>query len=168
MKLGIVGSEAAKFTVRTEELARDLIADLLDHGENISDLHIFSGDCHLGGIDQWAREAAELYKIPFTAFPPKNRQWSTGYKPRNIQIAEASDKVICITVKELPPDYKGMKFGLCYHCRTKDHIKSGGCWTVKYAKEKLGKPGEIIVIQEPCYVCGNLEGSCECMFPPEN
>jgi hypothetical protein len=39
-----------------------------------------------------------------------------------------------------------MKFDLCYHCGTKDHVKSGGCWTVKYAR-KLGKQGKVIIIE---------------------
>jgi hypothetical protein len=148
MKIGIVGSEEAKFTLRTKGLVFDALADIMDYGDDlgVGGIEIVSGECHLGGIDIWAKEMALEYGIPYTGFPPRNHTWSGGYRPRNIQIAEAADKVICITVKELPPDYKGMKFGLCYHCRTDEHVKSGGCWTVKYAREKLGKPGEIIVI----------------------
>ena len=140
MKLGIVGSEAAKFTPETELLAKEQIADFLNLGDTV-----ISGECHLGGIDIWAKEYAIENGIKYKGFPPKTLRWSDGYKPRNIQIAEASDYLVCITVKELPPGYAGMKFPLCYHCGTKDHVKSGGCWTVKYAR-KLGKPGEIIVI----------------------
>jgi len=143
MKLGIVGSEAAKFTVETELLARKKITEYIE--ATWADT-VVSGGCHLGGIDEWAIQEALAVGCGTEIFPPKTRQWSEGYKPRNRQNAEASDIVICITVKELPPDYKGMRFGLCYHCKTSDHVKSGGCWTVKYAKEKLGKPGEIVVI----------------------
>lgn len=141
MKYGIVGSEEAKFTPETELLAREQIADLLNLGDTV-----ISGECHLGGIDIWAKEYALENGIAYVGFPPKTLYWSDGYKPRNIQIAEAADIVICITVKELPLGYEGMRFGLCYHCRTKDHVKSGGCWTVKYAKEKLNKSGLVIVI----------------------
>lgn len=143
MKLGIVGSEAAKFTIATEMIARATIAGLI---EKYSADEVISGACPLGGIDEWAIQEALGVGCGTRNFPPKVKNWSFGYKPRNIQIAEASDIVVCITVKELPPDYDGMRFDLCYHCKTGDHIKSGGCWTVKYAREKLGKPGEIVVI----------------------
>lgn len=143
MILGIVGSEAAKFTPETEELARGAIAGLI---EKYNADTVVSGACHLGGIDIWACEVGVSKNCNIVEFPPKTHQWSTGYKPRNIQIAKASDAVFCITVKDLPLGYDGMKFPLCYHCGTKDHVKSGGCWTVKYAIKKLGKQGGIIVI----------------------
>lgn len=38
-----------------------------------------------------------------------------------------------------------MRFHGCYHCEEPNHVKSGGCWTVKYAK-KLGKVGSVIII----------------------
>jgi hypothetical protein len=66
--------------------------------------------------------------------------------PRNKKIAEASDRVVCITVKDLPPGFKeGGWERYCYHCRTDQHIKSGGCWTTKYARS-LGKLTRTIVI----------------------
>lgn len=141
MKYGIVGSEAAKFTPETELLAKEQIAQLLNLGDTV-----ISGECHLGGIDIWAKEYAVENGIEYIGFPPKTLNWTDGYRPRNIQIAKAADIVICITVKELPPWYEGMRFGLCYHCRTNEHVKSGGCWTVKYAREKLKKSGMILVI----------------------
>lgn len=142
MILGIVGSEGAKFTVETEMKARQTIAQEIEkyHAETV-----VSGACHLGGIDEWAIHEAKAVGCKTVEFPPKTRSWTDGYKLRNIQIAEASDIVICITLKQLPDIYGGMRFGICYHCGTKDHVKSGGCWTVKYAK-KLGKPGEVIVL----------------------
>jgi len=80
-----------------------------------------------------------------TEFPPKVLSWEQGYKVRNLQIANRSDVVYCITVNKLPEEYTGMRFPLCYHCGTKDHVKSGGCWTMKEAI-KLGKGGELRVI----------------------
>lgn len=139
-RIGIVGSEGAKFSVETKLLAQRHIALLLDEA-----IEVVSGGCHLGGIDQWAAEIGRSAGLRVTEFLPKSLRWSGGYKERNIQIAEHADEVWCITVKELPPDYVGMRFKLCYHCGTSDHVKSGGCWTVKYAKS-LGKPGGIIVI----------------------
>jgi hypothetical protein len=140
MKIGIVGSEQAKFTKKTERFARESIRYML----NKKDI-VISGECHLGGVDSYAREVAEELGLKFIGYAPKNRSWASGYKPRNIKIAEASDLVICITLRKLPKKYKGMKFDLCYHCGTKDHVKSGGCWTMKYAKE-LGKETRLIVI----------------------
>jgi hypothetical protein len=142
VKLGIVGSEAAKFTPRTEGLARLVIHDLIQkYNPDI----IISGGCHLGGIDKWAIEGAEIAEIGFIEYLPKTRNWEGGYKERNLRIARNSDIVVCITVKELPSNYTGMRFKMCYHCKTDTHVKSGGCWTVKEAK-KLGKRTEVIVI----------------------
>lgn len=145
MKVGIVGNEAAKFTPSTELRAREIIRSLIQAGDTV-----VSGGCHLGGIDIWAEEEADRLGCEKLIFPPKQRSWEGGYKQRNIRIAEESDIVHCIVVKEYPPGYNGMRFPFCYHCSNKDyeapvHVKSGGCWTVKYAK-KLGKEGSIIVI----------------------
>lgn len=144
MRLGIVGSEASKFTAETEKLAREVIVGLI-LSEKLPVKLVVSGECHLGGIDAWARQEAERLKMPYKGFPPRTFSWADGYKPRNIQIAENSDLVVCITVKTLPEGYKGMRFDYCYHCETSEHIKSGGCWTVKYAK-RIGRSGEVIVI----------------------
>ena len=75
-------------------------------------------------------------------FLPREHRWETGYKPRNIQIARHADIVHCIVLAALPPNYTGAKytFPFCYHCATArpPHVKSGGCWTAKYA-ERIGK-----------------------------
>jgi len=143
MILGIVGSEAAKFTVETETKAREIIRSLLEKLPPLS--AACSGECPLGGIDIWTREEAEKLDIPFIPYAPRVFEWDRGYKPRNIKIAKTSDKVICITLKELPDSYQGMRFTRCYHCDTDQHVKSGGCWTTKYARG-LGKETETIVI----------------------
>lgn len=144
MIIGIVGSEGKKFTPETEQQAKHQIRLILSKPGVIG---YSSGHCHLGGIDIWVEEIGrELGLEPFI-FPPKNQFWETGYKPRNILIAKASDEVHCITVKTLPPNYVGMKFDFCYHCNTNSHVKSGGCWTAKYA-QKLGKPAFWHVIGE--------------------
>ena len=147
MKVGIVGSEAAKFTKLGEERARDVIREILS-GDNVTG--VVSGHCHLGGIDIWAELVADELGIKKEIYPPKELNWSNGYKPRNLAIANNSDIVYCISVDKLPDDYKGMRFSKCYHCakggrNSTDHIKSGGCWTVLHAM-KLGKRGEWITI----------------------
>ena len=124
MKIGIVGAEAAKFTPAGEQRARAIIYDLLaPEGTTL-----VSGHCHLGGIDIWAEEIATTLGRSMEIFPPKNLRWHDGYKPRNLQIAKASHEVHCITVDMLP---EGTKSVYCYHCNRSDHIKSGGCWTMK-------------------------------------
>jgi hypothetical protein len=137
---GIVGSEAAKFTPFTERRAKEEIRALLSPGDKV-----ISGKCHLGGIDIWCIEIARAMALETEEHAPPRRVWTGGYKTRNEKIAQRCHEAVCITVRELPPGYDGMRFDLCYHCMTKDHVKSGGCWTVKYARS-LGKPGRIIVI----------------------
>ncbi len=131
MKLGIVGSEGAKFTEATQERARWEIRRLLTlHKPEL----VVSGGCHLGGIDIWATEEAALSGYPFKEYIPQVLAWDPyqkyGYKARNLDIAK-SDLVVCITVATLPEGYKGMRFQGCYHCKDRNppHIKSGGCWT---------------------------------------
>lgn len=142
MKIGIVGHEAAKFTPETEAKAREMIRTLLALPDSV----VVSGHCHLGGIDIWAEEEADKLGREKLIFPPKHLTWNTGYKPRNIQIAKASDRVYDLVVSAYPVGYTGMRFTECYHCGTSDHIKSGGCWTAKYAREKLGKPAFVVVL----------------------
>lgn len=141
IKLGIVGSEATKFTPTTERQARDAIRGLFTPSVGL----VVSGACHLGGIDVWAIEEAKRARLPYQEHAPEALEWTTGYKPRNLAIARQCDLVVCITVRELPPGYKGMRFDWCYHCRTGDHVKSGGCWTVKQARLQ-GKQTRLIIL----------------------
>lgn len=142
MRIGIVGSEQAKFNLVTELIARDLVFKLVADADLV-----ISGECHLGGIDIYAKECALALEIPYQGFPPKKLAWEGGYKQRNVQIASNSDVVHCITVEKLPTNYSGMTFKRCYHCDSDDHIKSGGCWTAIKAK-KLGREAWLHVIQE--------------------
>src|ERR1041384_90593 len=105
MIVGIVGSEASKFTPLGEVEAKSVIAEIL------SDplvTEVVSGKCHLGGIDLWAAEIGSGMGLVVTEYPPKTLSWETGYKPRNLQIARRSDVVYCITVDRLPDTYRGM------------------------------------------------------------
>lgn len=131
MNIGIVGSEGRKFTPETEAQARAIIREILAPEGTV----LVSGGCHLGGIDIWAEEEADAMGREKIIHVPKVRNWSEGYKPRNLAIARDSDVVHCITVRELPPSYSGMTFPLCYHCGTDTHVKSGGCWTMKRASK---------------------------------
>src|SRR5262245_19305385 len=129
--VGIVGAEGAKFTPYGEALAKALIDSLLTRPGVTG---VCSGRCHLGGIDIWAEEIGRRLRLIPYIYPPRQLNWTNGYRHRNIRIAEVSTEVHCITVDSLPSNFKGMKFDFCYHCMTNDHIKSGGCWTAKYAQ----------------------------------
>lgn len=149
MILGIVGSEGAKFTPVTELAARGIIRELI--ARNRPELtRVVSGACHLGGIDTWAIEEAITLGVPTTEYPPRVRNWSRGYRLRNIQIAQAATDVCCITLRVLPATWTGMRWDRCYHCPAgaDDHVKSGGCWTVKFAREQLGKRGTVLVLEK--------------------
>lgn len=145
MKLGIVGHEAAKFTKKGEKEAKDYITRLLTYTWPVE--AVVSGGCHLGGIDIWAEEIAKARHIPTEICYPEKLQWLGGYKERNQKIAELSDAVVCIVVVRLADSYTGMKFDGCYHCgmKEKNHIKSGGCWTMKLAKAQ-GKFTRLVLI----------------------
>lgn len=148
-RVGIVGAEAAKFSVEGQWLARCAIREVLE-AEHAS--LVVSGHCHLGGIDIWAIEEAEALGIPTQEYPPKRLSWELGYKPRNLQIVRASDLVVSITVQRLPEGFKSrwvFPQG-CYHCKTppEHHVKSGGCWTLKQAA-RAGRRTRLIVVPVP-------------------
>src|SRR5215467_4671509 len=133
--IGIVGAEAAKFTEAGEAAARKIIRELLSVPRVVA---CVSGGCHLGGADIYAEEEAKRLGIPIRVHKPAQRSWNEGYKPRNILIAQDADVLYNFVVDVLPEGYRGMRFPGCYHCGTTDHVKSGGCWTAKYAAQ-LGK-----------------------------
>jgi hypothetical protein len=155
MKLGIVGSEAAKFTQDTERAARMALRSMIKQcGANL----VISGHSPLGGIDWWAIEEANALGVPTREYEPRVMAWAApgGFRTRNLKIALDSDIVACITLKELPPGYTGMRFPEgCYHCKTppEDHVKSGGCWTLKQARRQ-GKINLLVVIDPT----GSLKG----------
>ena len=123
-----------------------------------SDMTVVSGHCPRGGVDIWAEEVAdeleikkEIYSAPANQWDDKIeithhnfdnasltevRQTLKGFKSRNIQIAEASDVLYCLSPKAN---------SVCIHCKTTGHLKNGGCWTLRYA-EKLGKKVVRLVI----------------------
>jgi len=141
MHVGIVGHEAAKFTPATEAKARELIRGILAPEDTV----LVSGGCHLGGIDIWAEEEADALGREKVIHLPHVRNWS-GYKRRNVKIARDSEVVYSIVVETLPASYRGMRFTSCYHCGTDDHVKSGGCWTARHARQ-LGKEGVVLVVR---------------------
>jgi hypothetical protein len=145
MKIGIVGPEDAKFTPKAKAEAYRRITEILSADDVEA---VVSGHCPLGGIDIYAEEVADYLGVPKQIKAPRQQTWDAeyGYKQRNLDIARCSDKLYVFVLDKLPNGFKGMKFELCYHCGTKDHVKGGGCWTGKQAK-KLGKEVEWILIK---------------------
>ena len=139
MKVGIVGAEAAKFTRSGEVMAKRIIAQIVADADLV-----VSGGCHLGGIDIWAEEAAKERGVPLVVHKPARLTWSGGYKERNLKIAEDCEILYNIVVARLPDAFKGMTHRLCYHCGTANHVKSGGCWTMKEAAKM--KRGTVITV----------------------
>ena len=144
MKVGIVGNGSDKFTELGERNAREIISDILFYDKSKIEAMV-SGHSPVGGIDIWAEEAAEQLGIPMDLKIPTKHQWNPpgeyGYKARNLDIAK-SDVVHVILADVYPEEYEGMRFDLCYHCASigrdpHDHVKSGGCWTGKHAKNAV-------------------------------
>lgn len=144
MRVGIVGNGADKFTEDGEHRARVMIRSIL-----LSRDILVSGHSPLGGIDVWAEEEAAAMGIPMDIKVPEVLQWNPpggyGYKARNLDIAD-SYIVHCIVADRYPDYYKGKRWGVCYHDNRTDHVKSGGCWTMKKAREK-GNLGALHIVR---------------------
>ena len=143
--IGIVGNEAAKFTPETEAKARAYIHWMLTQ-PGVTDFT--SGGCHLGGIDIWAEEEARRLGLTCHIYLPKQLAW-TYYRDRNLRIARKCDHLYNISLARYPQHFPQWKrFDSCYHCPAdkQNHVKSGGCWTLKQAL-KFGKTGELVIIK---------------------
>lgn len=147
MIIGIVGADDRKFSDTQEAWARRRILEVIKRDKPT---HVVSGRCPKGGVDIWAIEEAKRVGLITAEFPAEKNVWE-WYKKRNIQIAEACDKVVCIAVRRAPfmkslpaRTYK------CVHCLKSgmpytQHVQSGGCWTMHYAR-RLGKAWQLILI----------------------
>lgn len=133
-----MGHAQEKFTTQTEAFARTAIQEEI---ARFQPELIISGHSPMGGVDIYAEQIAQELGIQTRIFAPRQHSWhgTYGYKARNLDIAKESDVVLCVVVRELPPDFKGMSFSGCYHCGTRNalHVKSGGCWTAWKAKRGL-------------------------------
>lgn len=146
MRIGIVGNGTDKFTVVSREKAKETIRDVLVRsGATV----VVSGHSPVGGVDIWAEEVAHSLNIPTDIKAPEEHSWggNYGYKARNLDIAKDSDVVHVIVARTYPPDYRGRRFSLCYHCKSNDHVKSGACWTARQAI-RMGKAAVWHVIEQ--------------------
>lgn len=130
MIIAIVGT--SHLTSIEEMKAEKEIRDIIMNRHSGND-HIVTGDAN--GIDEIVRDITDKMNIDSTRFKSKDKRWKE-YKKRNTKIAKFADYVYSITTKT--------KDEKCYHCNL-DHQRTGGCWTLKHAKE-LGKDGEVVII----------------------
>lgn len=132
--------------------------------KKLTSVKLISGHCPRGGVDIWAEKIADELGIQKEIYAPEmysdgNYYWEDkvkyrwhcgdpmctqrekivvkGFRTRNIQIAEACDKLYCVV-----PAVDST----CLHCGVSGHPTNGGCWTMKYAK-KLGKETFLRVIE---------------------
>ena len=141
MKIGIIGHGEDKFNLKSRDEAISKIIDILKPLQDANNNTILvSGHSPVGGIDIWAEWVAHDLYLQMDLKIPKQNTWNSeyGYKQRNLDIAKDCDELHVILVKNYPKNYEGLKFPICYHCKTNTHIKSGACWTANQAK-KLGK-----------------------------
>lgn len=118
MKLAIVGN----VRLHGNAEATKIISTVLDTYK--PDVVISGG---APGIDTMAQAQAESRGIPVDIKYPLGKGWAY-YKPRNIEIAEACDQLVCII----------SKYSKTY----------GSQWTRDYARDELGKSTETIVIDD--------------------
>lgn len=136
MKIAIVG--ASKLDENEERDAQQFCGSMMSHWmmDYKDELIIISGGAK--GIDSIAQQVAENFQIKVQIFKPEIHKWEdeggkTGFKTRNIEIAEECDRLYC-----LPANKRNI---LCYHCdnaKEFPHEVTGGCWTANKARE-LGK-----------------------------
>lgn len=83
MRVGIVGSEAAKFTADSAARAQQKIREILLATKATE---VVSGACHLGGIDIWAAGIGKALGLGVTELCAKHPQldgWLSSAKREN-------------------------------------------------------------------------------------
>ena len=121
MKIGIVGSSEAEITTSI-----NFIMKLMK--EYPSDTEFVSGGAK--GIDTAVDIACQTLGRKLTIFLSDKHEWAS-YSKRNLKIARYCDEVISIA---LPFKEDGIQ-KYCYHCKSKRHQKTAGCWTARKCKE---------------------------------
>jgi len=124
MKVAIVG--ASKLSENEEADTRKYCGLILnqmirEYGDD--ELIFISGGAN--GVDSIAETTARGLGIECEIHKPVEKNWD-AYKVRNLKIAESCDILYCLPTK--------VKLEPCYHCESKDHERTGGCWTMKQAK----------------------------------
>ena len=124
IKVAIVGAEECKWPQAKKPIAKRKIREiLLSYLRKGYKVILVSGGCPRGGVDIWAEEIADELGLEKKIFKPKKPTWY-WFKKRNIQIAK-----YCDVLYDIEPLGK----------------KSGGTWTLNYAKQ-IGKKVFLIEI----------------------
>jgi len=118
-RIAIVGASGSHWKEGDKEKVKKTIRGLLKKGDIL-----VSGGCPFRGVDIWAEEVASEMRIEQAIFLPKTNNWS-GYKARNIRIARECD--------------------MLYDIEPKGRVRSGGIWTMNYAKD-IGKDVKQIIL----------------------
>jgi hypothetical protein len=127
MRLGLVGS--SKSGVRGYEQIKNII---LEHKLQATTIYSGGGT----GTDTNVKNACTELNVPIIEFKPEVFGWEE-FKKRNLQIAEACDKVISFALPYgTTIDTKtGEPIPKCYHCanagKDNNHEKTAGCYTGK-------------------------------------
>lgn len=111
MRLAVVGS--VKINEEQEEFSHAMIQGIFLYYRPAL---VISGGAK--GIDSIAKEEAILMNLDTKIYLPNFASWEAGYKPRNLQIAEACTHLLCI--------------------RTAQSTTYGSGWTADRAEE-MGK-----------------------------
>jgi len=125
-KVAFVGADARAWKRRgisenyLRNILRTLMLEELEKGRFI----FVSGGCPYGGVDIIAEEVAKKLGLKCVIYKPKRLGWR-WYRERNIKIAEECDVLFCI--------------------EPLDRVKSGGIWTLNWAK-KLGKEVYLVLV----------------------
>lgn len=126
MKYAIVGT--SKLTGEEQNRAIFIIEALKN---DFGKFEFVTGDAL--GVDGLVRMVIPRDRL--TVVEAKSKNWD-AFKERNIKIANMADLVVCITTKT--------RNQRCYHCDA-DHQRTGGCWTMQYARG-LGKDIQLIIV----------------------
>lgn len=115
MRLAIVGSvDIAHARKEVMFLCESLLWSNLTVGHEDDELVSGGAD----GVDTEAEDAADRFGFRKRIFLPRNLHWETGFRPRNIEIAEYCERLVAI--------------------RSRTSTSYGSGWTADYAEE-LGR-----------------------------
>lgn len=131
MKIAIVGT--SHLTDKEKARAANAIESIFNENP---DAEIITGDAN--GIDALVLSYSGCREMTMIKALDKKWEGKYGFKQRNIAIAEQADIIYSIAIP--------IKTTRCYHCSNEDHERTGGCWTKRYAIDKLDKRGRTIII----------------------
>ena len=138
VKIAFVGSSEKWWVPYQRKEAIQFILDIIEKYPNFE---IVSGGCPYGGVDIWAEAIAYALGTEPVIFNPKGHGW-IHWRNRNMEIAEYCDILYCIE-----PEWDvSMGASKAYIWRGKKCRRSGGIWTMDYARNVCDKEVYVEVI----------------------